>query len=50
MFVFFFQEKMLLRNKVVVALYPFKAIEGGDLSLDKVNDSFKISRCFSLLI
>lgn len=24
------------RVKIVVALYPFKAIEGGDLSLEKV--------------
>lgn len=29
----------MVRNKVVVALYPFKAIEGGDLSLDKVSAS-----------
>ncbi|KAK3930085.1 Tyrosine-protein kinase Btk29A [Frankliniella fusca] len=29
------KEKVMVRNKVVVALYPFKAIEGGDLSLDK---------------
>lgn len=29
------QEKAMIRPKVVVALYPFKAIEGGDLSLDK---------------
>lgn len=27
------------RIKVVVALYPFKAIENGDLSLEKVNMS-----------
>lgn len=27
----------MLRTKVVVALYPFRAIEGGDLSLEKVN-------------
>lgn len=26
----------MLRAKVVVALYPFRAIEGGDLSLEKV--------------
>jgi len=26
----------MLRTKVVVALYPFRAIEGGDLSLEKV--------------
>lgn len=32
-----FQEKLMLRTKVVVALYPFRAIEGGDLSLEKVN-------------
>nr|CAD7421861.1 unnamed protein product [Timema poppensis] len=25
----------MIRPKVVVALYPFKAIEGGDLSLEK---------------
>jgi hypothetical protein len=31
-----FQEKLVIRTKVVVALYPFKAIEGGDLSLEKV--------------
>jgi len=30
------QEKIMLRAKVVVALYPFRAIEGGDLSLEKV--------------
>lgn len=29
------KDKVMVRNKVVVALYPFKAIEGGDLSLDK---------------
>lgn len=27
----------MLRTKTVVALYPFRAIEGGDLSLEKVN-------------
>lgn len=27
----------MLRAKVVVALYPFRAIEGGDLSLEKVS-------------
>ena len=26
----------MIRSKVVVALYPFRAIEGGDLSLEKV--------------
>lgn len=31
----------MLRAKVVVALYPFRAIEGGDLSLEKV----KIKKC-----
>lgn len=31
------QEKVMIRPKVVVALYPFKAIEGGDLSLEKVS-------------
>lgn len=31
---FYLQEKQ--RAKVVVALYPFKAIENGDLSLEKV--------------
>lgn len=37
-FISFFalQEKIMLRAKVVVALYPFRAIEGGDLSLEKV--------------
>ncbi|XP_011299224.1 tyrosine-protein kinase Btk29A isoform X1 [Fopius arisanus] len=29
------KEKLMLRTKVVVALYPFRAIEGGDLSLEK---------------
>ncbi|XP_070152463.1 tyrosine-protein kinase Btk isoform X3 [Polyergus mexicanus] len=29
------KEKIMLRAKVVVALYPFRAIEGGDLSLEK---------------
>lgn len=29
------KEKVMIRPKVVVALYPFKAIEGGDLSLEK---------------
>lgn len=29
------KEKLMLRTKVVVALYPFRAIEGGDLSLVK---------------
>lgn len=33
---FVLQEKIMLRAKVVVALYPFRAIEGGDLSLEKV--------------
>ena len=37
-----FQDKIMMRTKVVVALYPFRAIEGGDLSLEKVRDSFKI--------
>jgi hypothetical protein len=32
-----FQEKLMIRPKMVVALYPFKAIEGGDLSLEKVS-------------
>lgn len=27
-----------LEPKIVVALYPFKAIEGGDLTLEKVSD------------
>jgi len=27
----------MIRPKVVVALYPFRAIEGGDLSLEKVS-------------
>jgi hypothetical protein len=31
------QEKLMIRSKVVVALYPFKAVEGGDLSLEKVS-------------
>lgn len=30
----------MLRAKVVVALYPFRAIEGGDLSLEKVKKIF----------
>lgn len=30
------KDKVMLRTKVVVALYPFRAIEGGDLSLEKV--------------
>ncbi|XP_046432250.1 tyrosine-protein kinase Btk29A isoform X2 [Neodiprion fabricii] len=29
------KEKLMMRTKVVVALYPFRAIEGGDLSLEK---------------
>ncbi|XP_049836755.1 tyrosine-protein kinase Btk29A isoform X2 [Schistocerca gregaria] len=29
------KEKLMIRPKVVVALYPFKAIEGGDISLEK---------------
>ncbi|XP_048270039.1 tyrosine-protein kinase Btk29A isoform X1 [Bombus terrestris] len=29
------KDKIMLRTKVVVALYPFRAIEGGDLSLVK---------------
>ncbi|KAF7987295.1 hypothetical protein HCN44_003057 [Aphidius gifuensis] len=29
------KEKLMLRTKTVVALYPFRAIEGGDLSLEK---------------
>ncbi|XP_043269170.1 tyrosine-protein kinase Btk29A isoform X1 [Venturia canescens] len=29
------KDKIMLRTKVVVALYPFRAIEGGDLSLEK---------------
>ncbi|XP_048511813.1 tyrosine-protein kinase Btk29A isoform X3 [Athalia rosae] len=29
------KEKLMMRSKVVVALYPFRAIEGGDLSLEK---------------
>lgn len=32
------KDKAMLRAKVVVALYPFRAIEGGDLSLEKVGD------------
>jgi hypothetical protein len=31
------QEKLMIRPKVVVALYPFKAIEGDDLSLERVS-------------
>lgn len=31
----------MLRTKIVVALYPFRAIEGGDLSLEKVNKAFR---------
>lgn len=30
----------MMRSKVVVALYPFRAIEGGDLSLEKVKIDF----------
>lgn len=30
------QDKIMLRAKIVVALYSFRAIEGGDLSLEKV--------------
>ncbi|XP_023287551.1 tyrosine-protein kinase Btk29A isoform X2 [Orussus abietinus] len=29
------KDKLMMRTKVVVALYPFRAIEGGDLSLEK---------------
>lgn len=29
----------MMRTKVVVALYPFRAIEGGDLSLEKVSET-----------
>ncbi|XP_015592435.1 tyrosine-protein kinase Btk29A isoform X2 [Cephus cinctus] len=29
------KEKLMMRTKVVVALYPFRAIENGDLSLEK---------------
>ncbi|XP_053994757.1 tyrosine-protein kinase Btk29A isoform X4 [Hylaeus volcanicus] len=29
------KDKIMMRTKVVVALYPFRAIEGGDLSLEK---------------
>uniref|UniRef100_A0A1B6EBG3 Tyrosine-protein kinase n=1 Tax=Clastoptera arizonana TaxID=38151 RepID=A0A1B6EBG3_9HEMI len=29
------KQEQMVRSKVVVALYPFKAIEGGDLSLEK---------------
>lgn len=32
------KDKIMLRAKVVVALYPFRAIESGDLSLEKVSD------------
>lgn len=32
------QDKIMMRTKVVVALYPFRAIEGGDLSLEKVRE------------
>lgn len=42
------QEKVMVRNKVVVALYPFKAIEGGDLSLDKVSIRVPVVRCIAL--
>lgn len=36
------QQDQMVRSKVVVALYPFKAIEGGDLSLEKVSFEFTI--------
>lgn len=32
----YFQQDVTPRIKIVVALYPFKAIESGDLSLEKV--------------
>lgn len=32
-------------ERIVVALYPFKAIEGGDLSLEKVNISIYMFLC-----
>lgn len=35
------------RLKIVVALYPFKAIEAGDLSLEKVINSINSSSLFS---
>lgn len=40
LFVIFQEKPATPRNKVVVALYPFKAIEGGDLSLEKVKNIF----------
>lgn len=40
------QDKIMMRTKVVVALYPFRAIEGGDLSLEKVRET----RYFSFLL
>lgn len=36
-----FQDGSTPRIKTVVALYPFKAIESGDLSLEKVRIIFK---------
>lgn len=36
MLLLFLQQDQMVRAKVVVALYPFKAIESGDLSLEKV--------------
>jgi len=36
------QEKIMLRAKIVVALYSFRAIEGGDLSLEKVEKKYII--------
>jgi len=32
----------MLRAKIVVALYSFRAIEGGDLSLEKVKRKYII--------
>lgn len=35
------KDKAMLRTKVVIALYPFRAIESGDLSLEKVRFIYK---------
>lgn len=45
------QEKLMIRPKVVVALYPFKAIEGDDLSLERVSHLFGLfcSKIFILI-
>lgn len=40
----------MLRAKVVVALYPFRAIEGGDLSLEKVKTNDIIINSVKILV